>query len=66
MEKLFRKIITLKEVFVMEVTVNKFLDAKGLACPMPIVKTKKEMTSLEAGQVLEIQATDKGSTADLN
>jgi rhodanese-related sulfurtransferase/TusA-related sulfurtransferase len=49
----------------MEVEVNKVLDAKGLACPMPIVKTKKEMTSLEAGQVLEIQATDKGSTADL-
>lgn len=49
----------------MEVTVNKVLDAKGLACPMPIVKTKKEMTSLEPGQVIEIQATDKGSTADL-
>jgi len=45
--------------------VNKVLDAKGLACPMPIVKTKKEMTTLEAGQVMEIQATDKGSTADL-
>ncbi|OLN24086.1 hypothetical protein BTO30_01335 [Domibacillus antri] len=41
------------------------LDAKGLACPMPIVKTKKAMKDLEAGQVLEIQATDKGSTADL-
>jgi hypothetical protein len=27
----------------MEVTVNKVLDAKGLACPMPIVKTKKEI-----------------------
>lgn len=49
----------------MEVTVNRVLDAKGLACPMPIVKTKKEMTSLEPGQVIEIQATDKGSTADL-
>jgi rhodanese-related sulfurtransferase/TusA-related sulfurtransferase len=45
--------------------VNKVLDAKGLACPMPIVKTKKEMTNLEPGQVIEIQATDKGSTADL-
>jgi rhodanese-related sulfurtransferase/TusA-related sulfurtransferase len=44
--------------------VNKVLDAKGLACPMPIVKTKKEMTNLEPGQVIEIQATDKGSTAD--
>jgi rhodanese-related sulfurtransferase/TusA-related sulfurtransferase len=49
----------------MEVTVNRVLDAKGLACPMPIVKTKKEMTILEPGQVMEIQATDKGSTADL-
>lgn len=41
------------------------LDAKGLACPMPIVKTKKAMKNLESGEVLEIQATDKGSTADL-
>ncbi|MCA1030733.1 sulfurtransferase TusA family protein [Bacillus timonensis] len=49
----------------MQVTVNKVLDAKGLACPMPIVKTKKEMTQLESGQVMEIQATDKGSTADI-
>ena len=41
------------------------LDAKGLACPMPIVKTKKAMNELLDGQVLEIQATDKGSKADL-
>lgn len=41
------------------------LDAKGLACPMPIVKTKKAMETIEAGQVLEVQATDKGSKADL-
>ena len=41
------------------------LDAKGLACPMPIVKTKKAMSGLEDGQVLEIQATDKGSKTDL-
>ncbi len=44
---------------------NVTLDAKGLACPMPIVKTKKAMTGLEAGQVLEVQATDKGSKADI-
>jgi rhodanese-related sulfurtransferase/TusA-related sulfurtransferase len=44
---------------------NVILDAKGLACPMPIVKTKKAMNNLEAGQVLEVQATDKGSKADL-
>ncbi|WP_017379392.1 sulfurtransferase TusA family protein [Paenisporosarcina sp. TG-14] len=44
---------------------NVILDAKGLACPMPIVKTKKAMNALEAGQVLEVLATDKGSKADL-
>ncbi|WP_342430296.1 sulfurtransferase TusA family protein [Neobacillus sp. FSL H8-0543] len=44
---------------------NVILDAKGLACPMPIVKTKKAMNGLEAGQVLEVLATDKGSKADL-
>ncbi|MEK4671252.1 sulfurtransferase TusA family protein [Niallia sp. FSL R7-0271] len=46
-------------------TANTILDVKGLACPMPIVKTKKEMKNLGAGQVLEVQATDKGSKADM-
>jgi rhodanese-related sulfurtransferase/TusA-related sulfurtransferase len=41
------------------------LDAKGLACPMPIVKTKKAMNVIQAGEVLEVQATDKGSKADI-
>ncbi|MEH7505218.1 sulfurtransferase TusA family protein [Neobacillus drentensis] len=41
------------------------LDAKGLACPMPIVKTKKAINGLESGKVLEILATDKGSKADI-
>lgn len=45
--------------------ITKTLDAKGLSCPMPIVKTKKVMQTLEEGQVLEVQATDKGSKADL-
>ncbi|WP_416151653.1 sulfurtransferase TusA family protein [Salipaludibacillus sp. HK11] len=44
---------------------TKVLDAKGLACPMPIVKTKKAMTDLETGQVLEVHATDKGAKSDL-
>ncbi|WP_042470191.1 sulfurtransferase TusA family protein [Bacillus ndiopicus] len=41
------------------------IDAKGLACPMPIVRTKKAMNDLVDGQILEVQATDRGSTADL-
>lgn len=44
---------------------NVMLDAIGLACPMPIVKTKKAMNNLVEGQVLEVQATDKGSKADM-
>ncbi|MDN3016229.1 sulfurtransferase TusA family protein [Neobacillus drentensis] len=45
--------------------VTKVVDAKGLACPMPIVKTKKAMNELESGQVLEIHTTDKGAKNDL-
>lgn len=47
------------------VKANLVLDAKGLACPMPIVKTKKTMNDLQPGEVLEVMATDKGSLADL-
>ncbi|RWZ58743.1 hypothetical protein EQV77_07195 [Halobacillus fulvus] len=45
--------------------VTKVLDATGLACPMPIVKTKKAMKDIETGEVLEIHATDKGAKGDL-
>lgn len=48
-----------------EIKANQTLDCKGLACPMPIVRTKKAMDQLEAGQVIEVQATDKGSLADI-
>ncbi|WP_248512380.1 sulfurtransferase TusA family protein, partial [Sporosarcina sp. NCCP-2222] len=41
------------------------LDARGLACPMPVVKTKKVMQELAPGKVLEVEATDKGSIADI-
>jgi len=41
------------------------LDARGLACPMPIVKTAKAMKELEPGQILKVIATDRGSLADV-
>lgn len=44
---------------------DKSLEAKGFACPMSIVKTRKEMKDMESGQILEILATDKGAKADL-
>lgn len=49
----------------MSLKVDFTLDAKGLACPMPIVKTKKAMNDLVDGQVLVVEATDKGSKADI-
>lgn len=44
--------------------ITKTLDAKGLACPMPIVKTKKAMDTLNSGEVLEVVVTDKGALND--
>lgn len=44
---------------------DKVLDAKGLACPMPIVRTKKAMSDMEQGQILEIHSTDQGAKNDL-
>jgi len=44
---------------------NVFLDCKGLSCPMPVVKIKKALDSLESGQILLAEVTDKGSKADV-
>jgi tRNA 2-thiouridine synthesizing protein A len=41
------------------------LDCKGLACPMPILKTKKAVDALQTGQVLKMVATDPGSLPDV-
>lgn len=49
----------------MEITTNRILACEGLACPMPIVKTKKAIEEMQAGEVLEVRATDQGSVADL-
>jgi TusA-related sulfurtransferase len=45
-------------------TEDKLLDARGLLCPMPVVKAGKEIRSLDAGQILKIIATDRGAIAD--
>jgi tRNA 2-thiouridine synthesizing protein A len=41
------------------------LDARGLLCPMPIVKTAKAMKELAPGQVLKLLSTDRGSVTDV-
>jgi len=40
------------------------VDARGLSCPMPIVRARKGMDAIAVGQVLEVLATDKGAPAD--
>jgi len=42
------------------------LDAKGLNCPLPILKAKKTLKGMDSGQVLEILSTDPGSVADFD
>jgi tRNA 2-thiouridine synthesizing protein A len=43
---------------------DKELDARGLSCPLPILKTKKSLNELTSGQVLKVVATDPGSVKD--
>lgn len=44
---------------------DKELDARGLSCPLPILKTKKSLVDMASGQILKIIATDSGSIKDM-
>ena len=43
---------------------DKELDARGLNCPLPILRCKKSMAEINGGQVLKVMATDPGSVKD--
>ncbi|MHB8960400.1 MAG: sulfurtransferase TusA family protein [Candidatus Limnocylindrales bacterium] len=43
---------------------NVVVDAKGLNCPMPIVKTAQAIKAMASGQTVEVLATDAGSVKD--
>ncbi len=43
---------------------EKLLDVRGLKCPMPIIRAKKELQSIGQGEVLKVLATDPGSVLD--
>lgn len=43
---------------------NKELDARGLNCPLPILKAKKALAEMTSGQTLRVIATDAGSVRD--
>jgi len=41
------------------------LDARGLNCPLPILRTKKSLVAMGTGQVLKVTATDSGAVKDM-
>jgi tRNA 2-thiouridine synthesizing protein A len=43
---------------------DKELNAKNLNCPLPILRCKKSLSEIEAGQTLKVMATDPGSVKD--
>ncbi|HEX3169913.1 MAG TPA: sulfurtransferase TusA family protein [Burkholderiales bacterium] len=43
---------------------DKELDARGLNCPLPILRTKKSLNDMVSGQILRVVATDPGSVKD--
>jgi len=43
---------------------DKELDTSGLNCPLPIIKAKKEINGMDAGQILHIISTDPGAVKD--
>ena len=44
--------------------IDKELDARGLNCPLPILKAKKALSEMQTGQMLRVVATDAGSVRD--
>ena len=44
--------------------VKKEIDTRGLNCPLPILKAKKALADLQAGELLKVLATDPGSVRD--
>jgi tRNA 2-thiouridine synthesizing protein A len=46
------------------VSIDREVDARGLNCPLPILRTKKALNDMQSGQVLRVLATDPGSVRD--
>ncbi len=47
-----------------QIRFDRELDARGLNCPLPILRTKKTLNDMTSGQVLKVVATDPGSVRD--
>jgi tRNA 2-thiouridine synthesizing protein A len=44
---------------------DQVLNCRGMHCPLPIVKTKKMLDTMQPGQVLKVECTDKGAVSDM-
>jgi tRNA 2-thiouridine synthesizing protein A len=47
------------------VEISQHVDARGLSCPMPIVRTAQAIKTVASGELIEVLATDPGSTKDM-
>ncbi|MBU6467893.1 MAG: sulfurtransferase TusA family protein [Betaproteobacteria bacterium] len=45
--------------------IDKELDARGLSCPLPILRTKKTLSDMSSGELLKVIATDSGAPKDM-
>jgi tRNA 2-thiouridine synthesizing protein A len=45
-------------------TVDREVDARGLNCPLPVLRTKKALNEMRSGQIVRVVATDPGSVRD--
>jgi len=48
-----------------DIKADRILDCKGLNCPLPILKTKKAMDTMNSGEILKMISTDPGSRSDI-
>ncbi len=49
----------------MHMHADQTLDARGLSCPLPVLRIKKALSVMASGQVLKMVATDAGSIKDM-
>jgi tRNA 2-thiouridine synthesizing protein A len=55
----------IKEAVMPVIEISQSIDARGLSCPMPIVKTAQAMKTTASGEAIELLATDPGSIKDV-
>lgn len=47
------------------ITINKSVDARGTACPGPLLEAKKALSTIESGDIMEILSADEGTKVDI-